>query len=78
MQTIVDRVKTANPARVMEVKAWLLMAFDAADRATVPTMPSWRAAIEHLDTDPERLLGCNSILHDVVVLALEQKKGHER
>lgn len=73
MQTIVDKVKAADPARLAAIKVRLLSCCDGADRVAGPAMRNWREAIEHLDTEPERLLGCNSILHDLIAQAIEQK-----
>ena len=71
MQTIVDKVKAADPRKVVAIKARMLACCDGADRTAGPVMPDWREVIEHLDTEPERLLGCNSILHDLIAQAIE-------
>lgn len=64
-------IKAAAPDKVKAIKSRLLVCCDAADHESGASEPVWRDAIDNIDTEPERVLNCNPILHHLIEQALK-------
>lgn len=75
MHGIVEAIKAASPEKVQDVKSRLMHCCDCADSASGFFNDRWRESIKHIDTQPELVLTCNSMLHDLIARLIGHNAG---